>query len=71
MDEWKRLCSHAHTEGRIVSRLEETGLLSVMKDAVLKEVTNPSVEIGGLENTVYDTVTSSSNINGEKRDVFN
>ena len=60
MDEWKRLCSHAHTEDKIVSRLEASGLLSVMKEAVLKEVVKPSVEIGGLEQTVYDTVNGSS-----------
>lgn len=60
MDEWTRLCSHLHTEGRIVSSLEETGLSSVMKGAVLKEIIKPTVEISGLEKTVYDTVNDSS-----------
>lgn len=60
MDEWKRLCSHAHTEDKIVSRLQETGLLSMMKNAVLKEVVKPSVEIGGVEKTVYGAVANSS-----------
>ena len=59
-DDWKRLCSHAHTESRILSRLEETGLLSTMKETVLKEVIKPSVEIGEVERTVYETVNTSS-----------
>lgn len=60
MDEWKRLCSHAYTEGRVVSRLAETGLSAVMKDAVLKEIIKPAVGMAGLEKTVNDTVNNSS-----------
>lgn len=62
MDEWKRLCSHAHTEGKVVSRLQDTGLLSLMKDAVTKEVVKPSVEIRGVERTVYDAVENSGKV---------
>jgi hypothetical protein len=42
------------TEGRITSRLEESGLLSMIKIALLKEVVKPSIKIGGVEKTVYD-----------------
>jgi hypothetical protein len=38
MDEWKQLCSHVDTEGRITSRLKESGLLCTFKDALLKKV---------------------------------
>ena len=60
MDEWKRLCSHAHTEDRVTSSLEETGLLARMKGAVCREVVKPSVEMGGVEKTVFDAVANSS-----------
>ncbi len=60
MDDWKRLCSHAYTEGKIVSHLEETGLSPLLKEAVLKEIIKPSVEINSLEETVYTTVSNSS-----------
>lgn len=60
MDGWKRLCSYTDTEDKIVSRLEETGLSSVMKDSVLKEILKPSVEISKMEQTVYDTIKTSS-----------
>lgn len=59
MDEWKRLCSHVSTENRIVSSLEESGLSSLMKEAVLKEIIKPSVNIEGLEETVYNTISKS------------
>ena len=60
MDDWKRLCSHAHTEGKIVSHLEETGLSPLLKTAVLKEIIKPSVEISSLEETVHKTISNSS-----------
>lgn len=64
MDEWQRLCFHAYTEGRVTSSLQESGLLSAMKDAICREVVKPSVEIGGVEKTVYDAVANSSKIGG-------
>ncbi len=61
--EWRRMCSHPHTEGRIISRLEETGVTSFMKQAVLAEVvSNPSLDISGLEEAVIDIVKSSGEI---------
>lgn len=60
MDEWRHLCGHVHTEPKVVSSLEESGLSSVLKDAVLKEIVKPSVNIRNLEETVYETITKSS-----------
>ena len=59
MDVWKRLCNHPHTEDKIVSSLEECGLIAVLKDAAVKEVIKPSVSINNLEESVYDTITKS------------
>lgn len=60
MDDWKRLCSHAHTEGKIVAHLEEAGLSSLLKETVLKEIIKPTVETSSLEETVYTTISKSS-----------
>ena len=60
MEDWKKLCSHAGTEGKIVSHLEETGLSSHLKKAVLKEIIKPTVDISNLEETVYTTISNSS-----------
>ena len=60
MDEWKRLCSHVDTEGRILSRLEENGISSHLKQAVLRDILSPSVDVDELEKAVYNIVASSS-----------
>ena len=60
MDRWERLCSRADTESKILSRFEDNGLSLLMKQAVLKEVVKPSVKIYDLEDTVYNSVISSS-----------
>lgn len=59
-DEWSYLCSHPDTEKKVLSRLENSDLCSDMKQVVSREIVKPSVSVEGLEDTIYNIVTSTS-----------